>query len=353
VTGSITLAISCYTNPELTTITNNTDQLLPLGSVKLGSLYQPRNDEPFTLGNTSVLNPGASITYQSGSGSTPTSTSPGLSSEPIYNNEAAGEGAILTTPYGTLTVLCSAGSGTLAVNSPGQTCRTFGETGKTVCGRFLQYWIDHGGLAINGYPLTDERREMLENGQTYTVQWFERVRMEYHPENSPPNDVLLGQFGRIIHPADPPVAAVAGQHYFSETGHNVPGDFFAYWNAQGGLPQFGFPLSEVFSETLEDGKSYQVQYFERARFERHPENQPPFNILLGQFGRRILAGGATPNPSTSPSPGANCDPGYPTVCIPPPPPDLDCVDISYRNFPVLPPDPHQLDPDRDGTGCET
>ena len=48
----------------------------------------------------------------------------------------------------------------------------------------------------------------------------------------------------------------------------------------------------------------------------------------------------------------NCDPAYPTVCIPPPPPDLDCKDISYRNFQVLQPDPHKFDRDRDGIGCE-
>ena len=47
-----------------------------------------------------------------------------------------------------------------------------------------------------------------------------------------------------------------------------------------------------------------------------------------------------------------CDPSYPTVCIPPPPPDLDCGDIPYRNFPVLPPDPHGFDGDGDGIGCE-
>jgi predicted nucleic acid-binding Zn ribbon protein len=50
---------------------------------------------------------------------------------------------------------------------------------------------------------------------------------------------------------------------------------------------------------------------------------------------------------------SNCDPSYPTVCIPPPPPDLDCKDIQYRNFVVLPPDPHHFDGDGDGIGCET
>lgn len=49
----------------------------------------------------------------------------------------------------------------------------------------------------------------------------------------------------------------------------------------------------------------------------------------------------------------NCDPSYPTVCIPPPPPDLDCGDISYRRFTVLPPDPHRFDRDHDGIGCES
>jgi len=48
----------------------------------------------------------------------------------------------------------------------------------------------------------------------------------------------------------------------------------------------------------------------------------------------------------------NCDPSYPTVCIPPPPPDLDCKDISYRNFTVIGSDPHHFDGDHDGVGCE-
>ena len=50
----------------------------------------------------------------------------------------------------------------------------------------------------------------------------------------------------------------------------------------------------------------------------------------------------------------NCDPSYPTVCIPRYPPDLDCGDISFRRFQVLPPDPHNFDGnDNDGIGCES
>ncbi len=49
----------------------------------------------------------------------------------------------------------------------------------------------------------------------------------------------------------------------------------------------------------------------------------------------------------------NCDPSYPTVCIPPWPPDLDCGEIRYTNFEVLPDDPHGFDRDKDGIGCES
>jgi micrococcal nuclease len=65
----------------------------------------------------------------------------------------------------------------------------------------------------------------------------------------------------------------------------------------------------------------------------------------------------TPTPYIPPAngggTGGNCHPSYPTVCIPPPPPDLDCPDISYRRFQVLPPDPHNFDGDADGIGCES
>jgi micrococcal nuclease len=47
-----------------------------------------------------------------------------------------------------------------------------------------------------------------------------------------------------------------------------------------------------------------------------------------------------------------CDPSYPDVCIPLPPPDLDCVHIPYTNFKVIPPDTHGLDSDGNGIGCD-
>ena len=64
-------------------------------------------------------------------------------------------------------------------------------------------------------------------------------------------------------------------------------------------------------------------------------------------------GACDPATSTTSTTVANCDPAYPTVCIPSPPPDLDCGDIPYTNFTVLPPDPHDFDGNNDGVGCET
>jgi endonuclease YncB( thermonuclease family) len=55
----------------------------------------------------------------------------------------------------------------------------------------------------------------------------------------------------------------------------------------------------------------------------------------------------------APAPQGNCDASYPTVCIPPFPPDLDCGQIPYRRFQVSGADRHGFDGDRDGIGCES
>ena len=73
---------------------------------------------------------------------------------------------------------------------------------------------------------------------------------------------------------------------FPQTGHTVQGRFLQYWDAQGGLARFGYPLTEAApARSPLDGHTYTVQYFERAVFEAHPENPPPFDVLLGQLGR--------------------------------------------------------------------
>jgi hypothetical protein len=78
-------------------------------------------------------------------------------------------------------------------------CQTFTQTGHKVCGRFLAYWNEHGALAQQGYPLSEEFVETSRlDGKPYTVQYFERAVFEYHPENQPPYDVLLSQLGTYL-----------------------------------------------------------------------------------------------------------------------------------------------------------
>jgi hypothetical protein len=80
-------------------------------------------------------------------------------------------------------------------------------------------------------------------------------------------------------------AQVPTSRVFPETGKTVSGRFLEYWTANGGLAQQGFPISEPFMEKSDtDGKTYQVQYFERSVFEAHPENKPPYDVLLSQLG---------------------------------------------------------------------
>ncbi len=87
--------------------------------------------------------------------------------------------------------------------------------------------------------------------------------------------------------AAPPLPAPVGEVYFPETGHNVRGEFKNYWDRNGGLAVFGFPISEEFTEQTPEG-SFTVQYFERQRFEFHPEKAAPYNVLLGRLGDSVL-----------------------------------------------------------------
>jgi WD40 repeat protein len=179
----------------------------------------------------------------------------------------------------------------------------FPATGFAAPTPFKEYWNRMGGLDSFGYPIGGVR---LENG--YLVQYFERARFEYHPEGEntpgyaslPKSEQLkhivllgllgrewLGQKGRNFPPAAP--LASADQTYFSETAHNLGGRFKLYWQKHGGLARFGFPLSEEIEEvSATDGKRYLVQYFERARFEYHPEAAgTPYEVELGQLGREL------------------------------------------------------------------
>jgi hypothetical protein len=175
--------------------------------------------------------------------------------------------------------------------------RTFGETPYTISGPFLRYWEQNGGLPIVGLPISEVRSEAGDGGQ-YPTQWFERARLELHPENTPPFDVLLGRLGvealqrrdidwRDLSTVDGPPSPEC--RYFEETEHSLCPPFLDYWERNGGLAIFGYPISEPFEEMNEaDNWPYIVQYFERNRFEHHPGNPPPYDVLLGRLGAELM-----------------------------------------------------------------
>jgi hypothetical protein len=159
-------------------------------------------------------------------------------------------------------------------------------------GVFLKFWTEQGGLDRFGLPLTGEIYERLGDGKIYQVQYTERARFEYHPENRDPKyQVLLGLLGNMLaqgreNEAPFKRAAQTSPNYFPQTGHNLTDPLLAYWTKNGGVPVFGYPISEAFNEKSQtDGKTYLVQYFERNRLEYHPENKDPkFQVLLGLLG---------------------------------------------------------------------
>jgi len=85
-------------------------------------------------------------------------------------------------------------------------------------------------------------------------------------------------------PAIPPLNGCSGR-LFSETNHCLTGYFKSYWEKNGGLAQFGFPITDATNEVNRtDGHTYRTQWFERARFEEHPEYGDG-TVLLGFLGR--------------------------------------------------------------------
>jgi hypothetical protein len=192
---------------------------------------------------------------------------------------------------------------------PSETALCFEETPYCIDGRIRDFWLANGALPVFGLPITPQQEEIIE-GQPRQVQWFERNRLELHPENARPYDVLIGRIGvEVLEQQGVNWFAFPqedgerpGCRYFAETGQNVCGEILTAWMVDGidlnndgisgngddeSLALFGLPIGGEITETLADGQEYTVQYFERARFERHPENEPPFNILLGRLGSKL------------------------------------------------------------------
>ncbi|MBX0330775.1 hypothetical protein K2Z83_24260 [Oscillochloris sp. ZM17-4] len=178
--------------------------------------------------------------------------------------------------------------------------------------QFASYWQGNGGLPVFGYPLGPRALGAPEAGAAQiAMQWTERNRLEAHPDAPPDYRVQLGRVGaeRLAQLGRDPSAEPAeggpidGCLWFAETRHTVcdQGDglgFRSYWERHGltigglsayqrSLALFGLPLTAAQLEPSADGEPVITQWFERARFEWHPDKPAEFRVLLGRLGSEL------------------------------------------------------------------
>lgn len=155
----------------------------------------------------------------------------------------------------------------------------FRQTAHYLKDAFLNYWLMHGGVNRYGYPISEE---FVQNG--VMVQYFERSRFEYNPGSARPwrvdltNSGSLMTEGRAFAPATQ-ITSTGDRVYFDQTQHTLGGTFYQFWQANGGIDIFGYPISE---EMQEQGAI--VQYFERARFELAAQGR----VRLGRVGAELF-----------------------------------------------------------------
>lgn len=161
----------------------------------------------------------------------------------------------------------------------------FRETGHFVKYGFKEFWQSHGNLAYFGYPITEEFDDTAPDGQKVTVQYFERSKLEFVKATGGTRIGLVGTELTRDRKFDPiaPFPDAPDRRYFKETGHSLATGFKKYWDDNGNLNTFGFPISE---ELTENGVI--VQYFERGRLEYHPELEEGKRITLGRLGEELL-----------------------------------------------------------------
>lgn len=164
-------------------------------------------------------------------------------------------------------------------------CRYFPGTGHNVQSEFLAFFDRYNGQVLFGQPRTEA---MVQSG--LTVQYFERVRMELHPENPPQYRVQLTLLGDLLGYRQSPIPSYsipplnhAQRRYYPQTGHTLSYVFLQYYDSHGGLDVFGYPISEMVNV---NGRV--VQYFQRGKMEWHPENPPSSQVTLGALDNEYI-----------------------------------------------------------------
>lgn len=153
----------------------------------------------------------------------------------------------------------------------------FAQTGHYVRGDFLRYYRSVSNpTLLFGYPLTEQFTSI--DGKT--VQYFQRARFEMAPEL--PQGVRLTPLGLETYSVERQLVInnPFACRTYTQTGHSVCFAFLEFFDQNGGVERFGYPISP-----FEFRNNQIVQYFENARFEWRPALAEGQRIGLTDLGR--------------------------------------------------------------------
>jgi hypothetical protein len=156
--------------------------------------------------------------------------------------------------------------------------RYFPETGHTVKGEFLNaYERVTNPLLLYGFPIT----ESFNNPIYGTLQYFQKARFEYKPELPAGQRVQVSPLGMYLYQPGPPLPAGDNPDRCRRfpDGYQVCLAFLDFFDANGGEAVFGWPISN-----FENHNGRISQYFEKARFEWHPEFPSGQRVMMGDLG---------------------------------------------------------------------
>jgi hypothetical protein len=161
--------------------------------------------------------------------------------------------------------------------------RYFPETGHWVTDEFLlKYESIPNPTLLYGAPIT----EAFEDTFGTKVQYFEKVRFERDPTLPSSIQVKLSPLGEYLYQEGKKLGLSTNSpacRPFPETGHSVCYAFLDFFDKNGGISQFGYPISG-----FEDHDGRFVQFFQNARLEWHPENAPGKWVTVSNLGLRYF-----------------------------------------------------------------
>lgn len=160
-----------------------------------------------------------------------------------------------------------------------QTIQYFPQTGHNVQGDFLKFYnAATDPTTLYGYPITEEFDE--KDGKH--VQYFQRARFELHPEMPDGQRVTLTNIGRELYAPGTQLNVYSpfACRLYTETNYAVCFAFLEFFDKNGGLAQFGYPISPF---EYHDGVI--VQYFEKARMEWQPSKPESQRVIITDLGR--------------------------------------------------------------------